>query len=255
MRVLVKFSGESLATPEEQLDSIEGFGALKGHPLLERFPQFSWTNSRMLLKIVLDLQRARDAGIEVAVVIGGGNICRGGRDTKQIQQRSNTDKIGMLATVMNGLLIQTALEEINQKSVVLAARSMSSVCDLYTAERAQAELSFGKIVICVGGSGLPFFSTDTAAVIRACEMRCDRLLKATKVDGAYDSDPHTNPNAVFLPVLTYDEFLNRQLKIMDATAVSLAKDEHMPIDIANTYADNVIVKTCRGGITTSRIGD
>ncbi len=252
-RVLVKFSGEALAADDATLDYHRGFEVTKDHPLLSALPLMEWANPRMVLKLALDVKSACEAGLEVALVIGGGNLCRGGRDTAQRAQRAATDKIGMLATAMNGFLLHLALKVAGVGSVVLSARSMSAVCDLYTAERAQGILSSGQVVICVGGSGLPFFSTDTAAVIRACEMRCDGLLKATKVDGVYEDDPIKNPQAVFLEELTHDDCLRRGLKIMDATALMLARDEQLPIIVANTFVPDMVKGACRGGLKKSVI--
>jgi uridylate kinase len=159
----------------------------------------------------------------------------------------------MLATVINGLILNSAFSAVGVSSIVLSTRSMPAICDLYTVGKAKFALESGQVVICVGGSGQPFFTTDTAAVIRACELESNLLLKATKVDGIYDDDPKLNPNAKFLETVSYDEFLERKIKIMDATAISIARDENLPIYVVNTYASNLIVRACKSEIIFSSI--
>lgn len=250
-RILVKLSGESLATADSVLDSWPAFKGLEKHPSFGAMPSLGWTNSRMVLKTALDIKAAHSAGLQIALVVGGGNLCRGRAFHPSL--RTDFDKIGMLATVMNGLLLQAALKVVDVPVLIMSTQSMPAVCELYTADRARKALSEGFVAICAGGSGLPFFSTDTAAVIRACELECDRLLKATKVNGAYSADPVQHPEAVFYPELSYDEFLKRKLTIMDSTAVSIAQSQNLVIDIANTYEADLIVRSAREELTRTRL--
>lgn len=251
-RILLKLSGEALATPETVLDKWPVFEALVSHPSLDLMPSLSWTTPRMLLKLALDVKEAREFGVGLAVVIGGGNICRG--KSTHPGQRPCFDKIGMLATTMNGLVLRMAFEAVGVPSLVLSSRSMPAVCDVYTAESAQKALEEGKVVVCTGGSGLPFFSTDTAAVIRACELGCQLLLKATKVNGAYAEDPLKNPHAEFISQLSYEDVLQRKLGIMDATAVALAQSQNLPLDIFNTYEPRMIQRVLQGELLHTRVG-
>jgi uridylate kinase len=226
---------------------------IETHELLGQVSGFGIVNKKMVLKLALDIKSAVDLGISIAVVIGGGNLCRGTRDAINHTLRTSTDKIGMLATVINGIILNSALGVVGIRSIVLSTRSMPAICDLYTSGRAKSSLEYGQVVICVGGSGQPFFTTDTAAVIRACELECDLLLKATKVDGIYDDDPTLNKHAKFLTEISYCEFLERKLKIMDATAISIARDENLPIYVINTYSNNAIALACKMEMTLSSI--
>lgn len=252
-KVLIKLSGESLLTDISKLDNYKELRYLESHEFLANIPYFGLVSNKMLLKMALDLKRACEEKILTAVVIGGGNICRGSRDTVHINQRPNADKIGMLATIINGLVLHSALSAVGIRATVLSTRSMPAICELYTASRAKTYLESGHVVICVGGSGQPFFTTDTAAVIRACELGCDILLKATKVDGIYEDDPLKNPHARFIETITHEEFLKKNIRIMDATAISIARDEKLPIDVVNIYKDNMVVRACQNEIIKSSI--
>lgn len=252
-RILLKLSGESLRTDIRTLLNYEELRFLESHDYLSQINGFGLANPAMLLKVALDVKAAREAGLELAIVIGGGNVCRGSRDAAGGAQRLAADKIGMLATVINGFILQAALETVGISADVLSTRSMPALCDLYTVAHAERSLAEGRVVICVGGSGQPFFSTDTVAVIRACELRCDALLKATKVSGLYDADPVRHPDAHFIPATTYDEVLQKGFGIMDAAAVMLAKDQAMPIEIVNTFTNDILVKASRGEALKSRI--
>ncbi|GHS94262.1 uridylate kinase [Alphaproteobacteria bacterium] len=253
-RILVKLSGEALQTNINQLLNYGALAYLEKDSRLADVLKLEVADRRMLLKIALDLQNLQENQKEVIVVIGGGNICRGSRDSVQANQRVSLDAIGMLATVMNGLLLKTALQAVGATSTVLSTRAMPSVCDLYTVASAKEALRTRNIIFCVGGIGLPFFSTDTAAVIRARELACDVLFKATKVPGIYDDDPHKNPHAKFIPSLTYDEFLEHKFKIMDETAVSLAKDGALPIHFFSLFEDQALTKASKGALIHSELG-
>lgn len=250
-KILLKLSGESLKTDIRTLANYEELRHVESHPNLPG--GWGLTDSKMLLKVALDVQRAREDGLLLAIVIGGGNVCRGSRDAATGSQRLVADKIGMLATVVNGLILQNALAAVSVPSVVLSARSMPAVCDLYTTSAAERAFAEGRVVVCVGGSGQPFFSTDTVAVIRACELGCDVLLKATKVAGLYDADPVTHPDARLIRSTTYDDVLQKGLAIMDASAVALAKSQALPIEIVSTFTDNILVKAMHGEAVKSRI--
>lgn len=251
-RILLKLSGESLKTNIQTLDNYKELQHLEAQPCLPE--GWGLADPRMLLKVALDVRRAQDKGIELGIVIGGGNVCRGSRDASTGPKRLVADGIGMLATVINGLILQNALTSVSVRSVVFSARPMPAVCELYTVSAAGHALSEGNVVICVGGCGQPFFSTDMVAVIRACELSCDVLLKATKVSGLYNADPATHPGAQFIHSITYDEVLQKGLGIMDAAAVSLAKNQRLPIEIVSTFTENILVKAVRNEVVKSRIG-
>jgi uridylate kinase len=168
-------------------------------------------------------------GIEVCLVIGGGNIFRGISGAAQGMERASADYMGMLATVINSLAMQNALERLGVQTRVQSAIPMSTVCEPYIRRRAVRHMEKGRVVIFGAGTGNPFFTTDTAAALRASEMGCDALLKGTKVDGVYTADPHKDPNAVRYDRLTYLEVLARDLQVMDAAAIALARESKIPI--------------------------
>ncbi|MBO4405889.1 MAG: UMP kinase [Alphaproteobacteria bacterium] len=168
-------------------------------------------------------------GVEVCVVIGGGNIFRGVSAASYGMHRAVADNIGMLATVMNCIAFQNSLERLGVDTRVMSAIHMSSICEPYIQRRAIRHLNKGRVVICAAGSGNPYFSTDTAAVLRALETNCEVFVKATKVDGVYDSDPVKNPNAVFLEKLSYSDVISKNIKVMDHTAVTLAQENNIPM--------------------------
>jgi uridylate kinase len=217
---------------------------IKNACCLEKMPSFGIANQTMLAKIAIDVKKILKMGVEVAIVIGGGNICRGANTHVD---RTNADKIGMIATIINGLILTEAFNAVGAKAVVLSVRSMPAICELYTSASARQYLKTGFVVICAGGSGQPFFSTDTAAVIRARELGCDVLFKATKVDGLYDSDPQKNPDAKYIESITHSDFLRQNMGVMDLTAVSLAKDGHLPLEIFSVYEEDVLFKVLEGG--------
>jgi uridylate kinase len=174
-------------------------------------------------------------GVEVAIVIGGGNIFRGVAGASGGMERATADYMGMLATVINALALQSALERRDVPTRVQSAISMQSVCEPYIRRRAIRHMEKGRVVIFAAGTGNPFFSTDTAAALRASETECDALLKATKVDGVYSADPNRDKNAVRYERLDYLEVLSRDLKVMDASAISLARENRIPILVFSIY--------------------
>ena len=190
-------------------------------------------------------------GLQTAIVIGGGNIFRGITASAKGMDRSTADHMGMLATVINGLALQDAIERLGVKVRVMTAISMHEVAEPYIRRRAVRHLEKGRIVIFVAGTGNPFFSTDTAAALRAMEIQADIILKATKVDGIYDSDPVTNPKARFFDQLTYLDVLQRGLKVMDAAAISVCMDNNLPILVFNlTKPGNIKRAVCGDDIGT-----
>lgn len=184
-------------------------------------------------RIAEEVKNVRDFGIEVCVVIGGGNIFRGVSAAAYGMHRAAADNIGMLATVMNSIAFQNSLERIGVDTRVMSAIHMPNICEPYIQRKAIRHLDKGRVVICAAGSGNPYFSTDTAAVLRALETNCEALIKATKVDGVYDSDPVKSPNAQFLEKLSYDDVIDKNIKIMDHTAITLAKENGMPMVVVS----------------------
>jgi uridylate kinase len=180
-------------------------------------------------RIAADMQEVHGTGIELCAVVGGGNIFRGISGAAVGMERASADYIGMLATVMNALAMQHALERRNVPTRVLSAIPMASVCEPYIRRRAMRHMEKGRLVIFAAGTGNPYFTTDTAAALRAAEMGCDALLKGTKVDGVYDADPERYPNAARFDELTFLDVLARDLKVMDASAISLARENNIPI--------------------------
>ena len=180
-------------------------------------------------RIAGEVKAVRGLGIEVCIVVGGGNIFRGVSAAAYGMHRAAADNIGMLATVMNSIAFQNSLERIGVDTRVMSAIHMPNVCEPYIQRRAIRHLDKGRVVICAAGSGNPYFTTDTAAVLRALETSSDTFIKATKVDGVYDSDPVKNPNAQFLKKLSYNEVIDKNIKVMDHTAITLAKENGIPM--------------------------
>lgn len=216
-RVLLKLSGEALMGEQS-------FGI-----------------SPDMLKYVADEVRSiYDLGVEIAIVVGGGNIFRGVKATSFGMERTSADHMGMLATVMNSLALQDALEKKGMQTRVQTAISMHEVAEPYILRRAMRHLEKGRLVIFAAGTGNPYFTTDTAAVLRAQEVHAEVLLKATKVDGLYEADPEKNDDAAFIPSTSYMRVLEKQLKVMDMTAISLAMDNDLPLVVFNLKkADNI----------------
>ena len=185
-------------------------------------------------------------GVEVCLVIGGGNIFRGVSGAASGMDRAQADYMGMLATVMNGLAMQNALERKNVPTRVQSAIPMSSVCEPYIRRRAMRHMEKGRVVIFAAGTGNPFFTTDTAAALRAAEMGCDCLLKGTQVDGVYTADPRKVADAKRFEELTYLDVLSRDLNVMDAAAISVARENHLPILVFNIHAPGAFAQVMRG---------
>ncbi len=190
--------------------------------------------------IAYRVKEVHDFGVDVAIVIGGGNLWRGRSGLDRGMDRATADYMGMLATVMNALALMDAMERIGLYTRVQSAVEMHAVAEPYIRRRAIRHLEKGRVVILGGGTGNPYFSTDTAAALRAMEIGADVLIKETKVDGVYDSDPMTNPNAVRFERLTYIDFLNRRLTVMDSTAISLCMDNNLPILVLNLWDPDVL---------------
>jgi uridylate kinase len=205
-RVIVKVSGESLA-------GSEGYGI--NQPAIDR--------------IAADLVASHKLGAALGVVVGGGNILRGVAVSGAGLSRATADGMGMLATVVNALVLEAALERLDVSVRTMSALSMPQVCETYERQRALRHLSDGRIVIFAGGTGNPYFTTDTTAVLRAVEMECNAVLKATNVDGVYTADPKKDPNAKRFDRITHADAIQRDLKVMDATAFALARENLMPI--------------------------
>src|SRR6202012_2452256 len=183
----------------------------------------------VLNRIAADLARASQLGFEVAVVVGGGNFFRGIQGADSGIERAGADSIGMLATVMNGLALEFAIEKAGKPVRVLSAVPMPSLCEPYSRQAALHHLAKGRIVILAGGTGNPFFTTDTGAVLRGAELSCDAILKATQVDGVYSADPKRFPDAMRYERLTHDEAIAKSLAVMDTAAFALARENRIPI--------------------------
>ncbi|MDO7618053.1 MAG: UMP kinase [Planktomarina temperata] len=205
-RVLLKISGEALMGDQ-------GYGLHP--PTVER--------------IAAEVKTVHDLGAEICMVIGGGNIFRGLQGSAQGMERTTADYMGMLATVMNALAMQSSLEEQGVHTRVVSAIPMDQVCEPYIRRRAVRHLEKKRVVIFAAGTGNPYFTTDTAATLRASEMACEAISKGTQVDGIYDKDPKRHSDAVRYDAVTYDEVLQKRLKVMDASAIALARDNNLPI--------------------------
>ena len=222
-RVLLKLSGEALAAGR-------GFGvdAVRAHEISQ------------------EISAIQEMGVEVAIVVGGGNFFRGVAEQARNMDRVSADHMGMLATVINSLALQDALEKCNVQTRVMSAIEMNQVAEPYIRRRAIRHLEKGRAVIFAAGIGNPYFSTDTAASLRAMEIKADVLLKATKVEGIYDSDPVLSKDAVKFEQITYMEILRLGLKVMDTTAVSLCKDNNLPMIIFNMNQPGNILRVVSG---------
>ena len=187
----------------------------------------------MIDRVAKEIAEVVAMGVEVGVVIGGGNIFRGAGLAESGMNRVTGDSMGMLATVMNSLAMQDALDKIGQPAVVMSALAMPRVCEEFTQRDAIAHLESSQVVICAAGTGNPYFTTDTAGCLRAIEIKADVIMKATKVNGVFDSDPMKNPDAKRFEKLSYDDVLEKNLQVMDATAVVLCRDNKLPLRIFN----------------------
>ena len=200
----------------------------------------------VLAEMAKQIQSVRKMGVQVGVVIGGGNIFRGMKGQDRGFGRAHGDNMGMLATMINSLALQSALEAAGVPAKALSATAMPALCELYTYRRALELLEAGTVVIIGGGTGNPFFTTDSASALRAAEIGAQVLLKATKVDGIYDADPVKNPKAVKFDRLTYSEALARRLKVMDAAAFSLCMDNQIPILVFDFFKRGELLRVVRG---------
>jgi uridylate kinase len=222
-RVLLKISGESLAGDQK-------FGI--SPPVVDRLTD--------------EVKRVHDMGVSLGLVIGGGNIVRGTLASQQGMDRVNADYMGMLATVINALALQDWLERKGVETRVLTAIRMEQLAEPYIRRRAQRHLDKGRVVIFAGGTGNPYFSTDSAAVLRGIEMEADVIIKATKVDGVYTADPAKDPTAQFIPKISFLDALSRELGVMDAAALSLCKENGTPVVVLNIDAPDAVARVVRG---------
>src|SRR5215470_242084 len=222
-RVIVKLSGEALSGPE-------AFGIHQ--PTIDRF--------------AADIVASRSLGVTIGVVVGGGNVLRGVHAAAQGVSRPTGDAMGMLATVMNALVLEAAIERAGASARTMSALTMPQVCETYERARALRHLDDNRVVVFAGGTGNPFFTTDTTAVLRAAEMGCDAVLKATNVDGVYTADPKLDPKAKRYDHLTHEEAFRRELKVMDATAFALARENRTPIIVFSILEPGAIEAVLRG---------
>jgi uridylate kinase len=222
-RVIVKLSGEALSGTEK-------FGV--DQPTIDRF--------------AADLAAAHGLGIGLGVVVGGGNVLRGAQISANGLSRPTADAMGMLATVMNALVLEAAIERAGVGARTMSALSMPQVCETYERQRALRHLDDNRVIVFAGGTGNPYFTTDTTAVLRAAEMGCDAVLKATDVDGVYSADPKRDPNAKRYDHLDHQDALEQNLKIMDATAFALAREIRMPIIVFSIREKGAIEAVLRG---------
>jgi uridylate kinase len=229
-RVLLKLSGEALMGKRE-------FGL----------------DTDTVNAIANDIKAVVAMGVEVSIVIGGGNIFRGVSGAASGMDRAQADYMGMLATVMNALAMQSALEKRDVPTRVQSAIPMASVCEPYIRRRAERHMEKGRVVVFGAGTGNPFFTTDTAAALRAAEMKCDALLKGTQVDGVYSADPRKVHDATRYEQLTYLDVLANDLGVMDAAAISLARENHLPIIVFNIHAPGAFAQVMRGEGAFTRI--
>ncbi len=231
-RILLKLGGEALS-------GVDGFG-------------IDPNRAEDIAQRVADV---RNLGVDVTIVIGGGNLWRGRAGLERGMDRATADYMGMLATVINALALMDAMERMGMVTRVQSAVEMHAVAEPYIRRRAIRHLEKGRVVILGGGTGNPYFSTDTAAALRAMEVGADVLIKATKVDGVYDCDPMVNPNAVRFDRLTYMETINRRLEVMDSTAISLCMDNHLPILVLNLWHPDALRQALHGEPVGTLVSD
>ena len=200
-----------------------------------------------LRRLATEIRSVQETGTEIGVVVGGGNLFRGAGLARAGMDRVTGDHMGMLATVMNSLALQDALESMSVATRVMSAVRINQVCEDYIRRRAVRHLEKGRVIIFAAGTGNPFFTTDTAASLRAIEIEADLLLKATKVDGIYDADPMLNPSAKRYDRLTYDQVLDQRLNVMDQTSIVLCRDHHLPLRVFNLNDPGALVRAATGG--------
>ncbi len=231
-RVLLKASGEALM-------GSQGFGI----------------DVSISDRIASDIAEARSLGVDVGVVVGGGNIFRGVAVASKGGDRVTGDHMGMLATVINSLALRTALHKIGVDAVVLSAIAMPELCESFSQRQATSYMDAGKVVLFAGGTGNPFFTTDTAAALRAAEIQADALFKATQVDGVYSADPKKDPTAIRYDRITHDEVLAQGLAIMDTAAIALARENHIPIIVYSIQEEGGLGEILRGGGRRTVVSD
>ena len=229
-RILLKMSGEVLMGDQE-------FGL----------------DPKTVNRVAGDIKEAVDSGVEICVVVGAGNIFRGVSGAAQGMDRTTADYMGMLGIVINALALQNALENLEIQTRVMSAIPMSAICEPYIRRKAMRHMEKGRVVIFAAGTGNPYFTTDTAAALRASEMNCDALLKGTKVDGIYNADPQKDATATRFESLSYMDVLTKDLKVMDATAVSLARENSIPIVVFNVREEGNLAKTLAGTGTCTTV--
>ena len=229
-RILIKLSGESLMGKEN-------YGI-----------ELSTVN-----RIASDLLSLKKLNIQICVVIGGGNIFRGLAASAKGMDRANADYMGMLATVMNSLALQNSLEKLNLETRVMSAFPIQSICETYIRRRAIRHMEKGRLVICAAGTGNPYFSTDTASALRAAELECKVIFKATKVDGIYDKDPMKHKNAKRLKSISYNDYLSKNLKVLDSAAVSISRENNIPIRVFSILQNNSFTKVYKNKANYSEI--
>lgn len=222
-RILLKFSGEVLMGKAD----------------------FGW-DMAVLQQVAEQVKAIREQGVEVAIVVGGGNVFRGGQVQSKSIQRSTADQMGMMATVMNGLALRDVFESIGLKSRIMSANPVEGVAEGFNANHAQKCLASGEVLVFAGGTGNPFFTTDTAAALRGIEVGADVVLKATKVDGIYDSDPKKNPQAIRFSQLSYSDVIQQNLQVMDLAAFALCRDHAMPIRVFDMLKDGALNRILLG---------
>jgi len=222
-RILFKVSGESLM----------GNNAF-GH------------SAEAIHKISEEIAKIHKEGIQICLVVGGGNIFRGVSVSTELMDRTSADYMGMMATIMNGIALQSSLERHGVSTRMMSALSINKVCEPYIRRRAMMHLEKNRVIIFVAGTGNPFFTTDTASVLRASEMECDLLLKGTQVDGVYSKDPKKFPNATRYDSLNFDQAIREDLRFMDPTALTLARDNNMPIVIFKISEEDALLKAIKG---------
>ncbi len=223
-RILLKLSGEALM-------SSSGGGSI---------------DAKIISRLATEIKELCDVGVEVGLVIGGGNIFRGAESVSEGLNRVTGDQMGMLATVINALGMQDALEHLGQPVRVMSAIKINQVCEDYIRRRAVRHLEKGRVVIFAAGTGNPFFTTDSAASLRAIEINAQLMIKATKVQGVYSADPNKDFNAKFYDRLTYDEALDQRLNVMDTTALVLCRDNNMPMRVMNIFEQGAVMKLMTG---------
>ena len=221
-RILLKLSGEALMSTSGSIDA------------------------DIVKRLATEIKELCDVGLELGLVIGGGNILRGAEKASEGLDRVTSDQMGMLATVINSLAMQDALESLGQPVRVMSALKINQVCEDYIRRRAVRHLEKKRVVIFAAGTGNPFFTTDSAASLRAIEIGAQLMIKATKVQGVYSADPQKDPDAVFYPYLTYDQALDQRLNVMDTTALVLCRDNNMSMRVMNIFEQGAVMKLMMG---------